>query len=307
MMSISIKIITVYTGACLIWGSTWLAIKAGLSSLTPMFGVGLRFALAAIFVYAIMRFRHIKLQIDRQAVNLYITMAFLSFVIPFSLVYWAEQYVPSGLAAVLFAIFPFFTALFSYFIFKNEKIGAYKISGMILGFAGIAVIFSDSFSGSLSAYALGICALIFSAFLQAFNLVILKKFAYDLNPLSMNLIPMLITGLILIPAGLIFEDTTKLKFDGAAVISVTYLAFFGSVVAFTSYYWLLKRLNVVILSLITFITPIIALFLGWIFYSEQLSPVDLLGCFLVLAGLIVANLNNLKKLKKEKIIQEQPV
>src|SRR5690606_18615447 len=95
-----------------------------------------------------------------------------------------------------------------------------------------------------------------------------------------------------------------LVFDSNAVISVLYLALFGSVVTFTGYYWLMKRLNIVILSFIAFITPVLALLLGWIFMSETLSVLDLAGCLFVLAGLIIANLRGLKKIKKADIIKD---
>jgi drug/metabolite transporter (DMT)-like permease len=97
--------------------------------------------------------------------------------------------------------------------------------------------------------------------------------------------------------GFLQEDFSKLKFDFNGVASVFYLAFFGSVVTFTSFYWLLKRVNIVMLSLMAFITPIIALILGWLIFNEQLSTRHFWGSIIVLTGLLWANLGNFKKLK----------
>jgi len=294
-MNNSIKIFLVYLLACLIWGSTWLVIRIGLESLTPMFSAGTRFGFASILVFGLMKIKKLSLQTDKLSLQLYFIMAFFSFIIPFTLVYWAEQFVPSGLAAVLFAVFPFFVAFFSYVMISKDSIDRYKILGMIVGFAGVLIIFSESLSLDFSNYFLGMAAIVFSGIIQAVVTVKLKKNGSHLNPLTMNFVPMGIAGIVLIPLSLLFEDTTKLRFDEAAVFSVLYLAIFGSVIAFTSYYWLLKRLNAVILSLLTFITPSIALFFGWLFYNEVLSTIDIAGCALVLTGLLTANLLNKKK------------
>lgn len=285
----TIKIIFTYSLLCFIWGSTWLAIRISLESFTPFLSGGLRFLIASIAIFVIMRWRGITLQKDKLSVKLYLQMGFLSFVIPFGLVYWAEQFVPSGLAAVLFGVYPFFVAIFSFFMIPNEKIGIGKMIGMILGFIGIVIIFSDSFSFTLSDYILGMIAVMLSGVMQAYIAVTLKKYGKHLNPLSMNFIPMLIAGISGTLIGIFAEDVSKVQIQEAGIFAVLYLALFGSVVTFTTFYWLMKKINVVILSLIAFITPIVALILGWIFYDEILTVQHLFGSALVLIGLLVAN------------------
>jgi drug/metabolite transporter (DMT)-like permease len=298
MFSSNLKIILVYALACLIWGSTWLAIKTSLESLTPFLSAGLRFVTASTFILLILKITKNEIQKDKLSIRLYLLMTFFSFVFPFGLVYWAEQFVPSGLSSVLFAVNPFFVLLFSYFLISSEKIGFYKFTGIILGFAGILVIFSDTFNLDFSAYTFGMLAIILSASLQALNSVFIKKYGGHLHPVSMNFIPMLFGGIILSLSGVFLEDMSIVRFDSTAVFAVLYLAVFGSIVTFTSFYWLLKRISVVILSLIAFITPVIALFLGWIFFSEQLSFNELIGSLLVLCGLLWANFGNFIKLNK---------
>jgi len=298
MINNRLKIVSIYILLCIIWGSTWIVIRTGLTSLPPIISVGYRFFLASLFVFSLMKYNNFKLQTDKTSAILYILMAFFSYIFPFSLVYWAESPqagVPSGLSAVLFGIYPFFIALFSYFFIADETINASKIIGMIFGFLGIVIIFSDSFRGNISSFFLGMSAIVLSAVMQAAMLIVIKKYGHHLNPLSMNFIPMFLAGIILLFAGYYLEDTSQSKFNSAAVFSVIYLAFFGSTVTFTSYYWLLKRVNVVVLSMIAFITPIVALLLGWIFYDERLSFNHFVGTICVLSGLLIANLGNLKK------------
>lgn len=299
----SLKIFFAYVLLCFIWGSTWLAIRISLESFTPFLSGGLRFLIASVALFIIMRLKGITLQKDKLSIKLYLQMGFLSFVIPFGLVYWAEQFVPSGLASVLFGVYPFFVAIFSYFMIPNEEIGFGKTVGMILGFLGIIVIFSDSFSFTLSDYLLGMFAVMLSGIMQAYIAVTLKKHGKHLNPLSMNFIPMLIAGIAGTLIGLFAEDISKVSIEENGILAVLYLAIFGSVVTFTTFYWLMKRINVVILSLIAFITPIVALLLGWIFYNEIFTTHHLIGSALVLIGLLIANLYGIvvRKVKKVKV------
>jgi drug/metabolite transporter (DMT)-like permease len=294
----SVKIVFAYLLACLIWGTTWLAIRVGLEDLTPLVSGGYRFILASLLIFVLMKIRKIPLETDKISIRLYLMMAFFSFSIPFSFVYWGEQYVPSGLASVLFAVYPFFIIIYSIFLLPGEKIDAYKLSGILLGFSGIVIIFSDQIGGDFSAYLLGMILIVISAIMQAGAGVIIKKYGYYLNPLAINLIPMFIAGVMMLATGFVFEDTSNIRYSSNAILSIIYLAFFGSVVTFTSYYWLLKRVSIVILSLIAFITPVIALLAGWIFYSEELGIRQISGSVIVLLSLFGANMGNIIKYYK---------
>jgi putative membrane protein PagO len=95
-----IKIILAFATACFVWGSTWLAIKIGLTSVPPFLGAGLRFFIAALILYVILKARGIDIPMSADAKKIYIVLTVLSFTIPFAFVYWAEQYIPTGLASV---------------------------------------------------------------------------------------------------------------------------------------------------------------------------------------------------------------
>jgi len=305
LSKLGIKIVLAYTTICFIWGSTWIAIRYGLESLTPMFSAGVRFSLASIFIFILMRVKNLSLQTDKLSIRLYLLMGFFSFVIPFGLVYWAQQFVPSGMAAVLFAVYPFWVVIFSHIRIPSDFIGFFKIFGTVLGFVGIVIIFSDSFVGDMSNYLIGMFAVVLSGIMQAWIAVSIKKFGHHLHPLSMNIIPMAIAGISMLLIALFTEDLSTLKFNQNAYISILYLAVFGSIVTFTSFYWLIKHVNLVILSLVAFITPIVALVLGYFFYNEVLSTRHFVGSALVLTGVFWANLGNLLKLRKSSIIKAE--
>jgi drug/metabolite transporter (DMT)-like permease len=293
-MNEKLKIPSVYIIISLIWGSTWLAIRIGLESLTPFLSAGLRFLVAALVIYLLMLIKKLPIQKDKIAVKLYFLMGFFSFIIPFGLVYWGQQFIASGLASVLFGVYPFFVAIFSKIVMPKEKIELVKIIGMVLGFVGIIFIFSDNLDFKLDSDFLGMSAVLLSGIMQSTIAVTIKKNGKHLNSLSMNLIPMLLAGIVMTAGAFFVEDLSRVKFDFKAVSTVLYLGVFGSVVTFTSYYWLLKRINILLLSLIAFITPVIAMLLGWIFYNETLQNHHLIGSGFVLIGLLFANLSNIK-------------
>jgi len=294
-MSEKFKIVIGYVIISLIWGSTWLTIRLGLDSLTPLIASGLRFITASVLIYVFMKYMKVSLQLDSVSIKIYFFLGIFSYYIPFGLVYWGEQYVPSGLASVIFAIFPFVVMFFSKLALKSEIIDRNKFIGVISGFIGIYLIFSDDLSFDFSNYLWGMLAVLGSATLQAFSAVAIKKYGKHLNPISMNFLPVTIGGILLLASGVLFEDLSKIKIDEKAVASILYLALFGTLVTFTIYYWLLKKINIVILSLSSFITPIIAVFLGWLLLNESLQKNDIYGSLFVLLGLVFANLSGLKK------------
>lgn len=302
-MSEKLKIVLVFSLICFIWGSTWLAIKIGLESLTPLYASGFRFIFASMIIFLWMRLKKMRLQTDKISIRLYVLMGLFTFVIPFAFIYWAEQFVPSGLASVLFAVYPFFVVLFSYILIPSETIDKSKLIGVVIGFAGILVIFSDDLGGNITSYLAGMFAIVISGMLQSGIAVLLKKYGQHMNPLTMNFVPMLIAGVTLSIFGIFLEDFNVLHFNTNAILSIIYLGFFGSIVTFTSYFWLLKRVNVILLSLLAFITPILALILGWLVYNEQLTVNHFWGSMLVLTGLLWANTRGFTRLKKNRLIK----
>lgn len=282
------RIVLLYILICIIWGSTWIAIKISLVDMTPLLSSGIRFVIAGGMLFAIIKIKKFPLNLNKPAVKLYMTMSLFSFVFPFALVYWGEVHVPSGLASVLFAIYPFCIAIISYFFLKNENIGLLKILGIISGFTGIVILFYDSIAGESNFNLLGMGAIILSALLQAIMAVAIKKWGKELHPVSMNFIPMLAAGFLLLISAYFLEDLSKARLTENSLLAILFLAFFGSVVSFSAYYWLLKRISIVLLSLVTFITPIIALLIGWVFGNEILTTNHLIGSGVILGGLLIS-------------------
>ena len=272
-----------------VWGSTWLAIKIGLGSIPPFFGAGIRFAIASVILLVIVRLKRVHVPFTPEAKRVYLVLGTLSFGICYALVYWGEQYISSGLCSVLFAAYPLCVAFFSHFFLERERLTPFKIAGIALGAAGLIVIFSADLRLSDASAVRGMAAVLVSTVLQAFALVLTKKYGQAISPFAMNCVGMTIATLLLLGLGITLERGKPIVLDGAAVGSLLYLAAVGSVLAFVTYYWLLKRIEAVYLSITSLINPIIAVILGALLLGESLAPGTAAGAGLVLLGLLTVN------------------
>lgn len=284
----TIRIVLSFIVISLIWGSTWLAIKIGLDSVTPLYGTALRFSVAFVILLLLMKARKERLPTDRNAIIAFLTLGVLSFSLPFILVYWGETKVSSGLASILFAVYPFVVAIFSHFFLEGEQLSLVKFVGILLGFGGILVIFWQDIQWGGTDMS-GMIAIIVSTILQAMSLVVMKKRAKHISSVALS-VGGLIPGLIVMYGlALTLDDFSALTFDVKGVGSILYLGTFGTVVTFVIYYWLLKHIEAVYMSLVALVTPIVAVILGSLILDEQLSPHAFAGAALVLAGILAAN------------------
>lgn len=289
MQNDRLKIIGGFILASVIWGSTWLAIKIGLGSIPPFFGAAFRFLIAMIVLLAVIRFQGIEFQHDKKSTQLYLISGLLAFGVPFALVYWGQQYIPSGLSSILFALYPFIVGILSHLMLPSEPLNTFKVSGIMLGFLGIFIIFSQDISWSGDYTTFGMLAIILSSILQGYSLILIKKHGKHLNPFNLNLGGMTIGAIVLFCFALIFENPSDVHFDVKGVGSILYLGVLGSVVTFSVYFWMLKRVEAVYLSLLAFVTPILAVLLGGLVLHEKLGVHVLQGGGLVLLGILVAN------------------
>ncbi|MEE9224856.1 MAG: EamA family transporter [Bacteroidota bacterium] len=273
----------------LIWGSTWLAIKIGLESVPPFIGAAARFTIAVLLIAVIVKTRGIRVPFDGDAQKVYLSSSLLTFSIPYALIYWGQQYIPSGLSSILFATYPFLVAIFSHLRLPKEPLSGLKLFGITLGFVGVILIFSGDISVTTQRAFLGMLAILASAATQAFNLVTVKKYGRHIHPLAINVVGMSFGLLFLSTLGLSTEKVSAVVVDEKAIGSVLYLAVFGTVVTFTTFFWLVKHVEAVFLSLTAFVTPVVAVFLGGIVLGEQLGPHTFAGAGLVLTGILVTN------------------
>ena len=283
------RIVLGYIVICLIWGTTWLAIKFATFTLPPFFSAGIRFTIASLVILLVLKVRRYKYRFDFKQLIFLLLVGLGSFSIQYGLVYWAEGRITSGLTAVTFAVMPFFVAVISKYFLKSERLSFWKAFGILLGFTGLVVIFGNDLHVGTMDRAEGILAVVFSALCNAVVAVSVKKYGTDIDPIYINLIPMALGAVTLILASLAFEDWHAIEFNTSTVLAMLYLSIFGSVIAFGIYYYLLKHISVVLLSMTSFITPVLALISGAVFLGEKFPSGTLLGAALILVGILVMN------------------
>lgn len=281
----------------LIWGTTWAAIRIGLEGIPPFTGVALRFGLAGLVLLALVPVLRVRFSLDRRELTLWAINGILSFTISYGIVYWGEQYVPSGLASVLWATFPLWVALLAHVWLPGERLTVRSSVGVLAGFAGVAVIFSEDLSqlrlgegasaGSVSV-ALAAAVILLSPVSAAVANVAVKRWGKGLHPLSLTAVPMLLTGAVMGALAAAVEDFGTVQFTGRSVGAWLYLSIAGSAVTFTVYFWLLSHLTATRLSLITYAIPVVAVLVGTMFLDEPVTGRVLAGSALVVVGVAVA-------------------
>ena len=269
----------------LVWGTTWAAIRVALAGIPPLTGVAIRFALAGAVLLVVARARGVALGRGRLERRLWWVNAATTFTGSYSLVYWAEQWVPSGLAAVLFATFPIWVVLLGYVLLPGERVVAGRLAAVLLGFAGVAVIFSEDFAKLGGADVRHAAAVLLAApLLSALGSVCLRRWGSGISPLSLAAIPMLLTGVGLGGVAAVVERGQPISGALSPWLATVYLSLFGSALTFTLYFWLLARRSALFSSLISYTVPVVAVAVGWLFLDEPVTGRVLAGGALVLAG-----------------------
>jgi drug/metabolite transporter (DMT)-like permease len=276
-----------YALICLIWGSTWLVIKIGLVGVPPFLAAGLRFTLASAVLFALIALRGTKIRLDRDDKISILSCGLLSFALSYACVYWAEQYISSGLAAILYCMMPLATALLSRFWTRSETLSGRKIAGIAVAMAGTAVLFWPG-AGVSRAELAGTAVALASVVTAAVNLVMVKKHGRDTDIYVMNAFGMGIGAVILLALSALVESHAAVVWSRDNALAVVYLALAGSVTTFLSYYHLVKVMEATKLSLITLIFPIVAVALGRVFLHESLPASAWSGTAAVFLGVAIA-------------------
>lgn len=282
-MNARIAVASAYAGICLIWGTTWYAIKIGLPYIPPITSVGARFVIAG----AVMAVAALAMgRLHRSAISwkLIWMMVFALFSVNYVLIYLAEMHLGSGIVAVLFGTQPFFVFFFGY-LFAGERSSAATWLGAALALGGVAAISMVGEQRGSWIYALGAVA---SAAVAAVGMAYAKRKAH-VDPLTTLPISMLIAGASTLAVGIVFERPAfAIALAPPSLASLLYLAIFGSALAFFLNLWLLKRISVAAVGLTSLVTPIIAIYVGVAFGGEAFGPREIVGAVLVIAGVWVA-------------------
>ncbi len=274
---------------CGIWGSTWLFIKLGLADLPPLTFAGIRFVIACAIIFLLIRVRGISLPNDRRDWLLLVVTGLLSFTLNYGLIFWAEQHISSGLAALLQATTPAFGLVIAHLHLPAERMTWAKIMGVVLGVCGVGVVFSNQLSIAGGRALAGCVGVVLSSVFVAYSNVLIKAHGRKLEPailaagqMFFGLIPLLLIGIPLEGNPLHYRWTPM------AVVSLFYLAIVGSVIAFLLYYWLVHHMDVTKTMMISLVTPVVAVLLGLVVLREKLDWRTIAGGVMIMSGIALA-------------------
>ena len=288
---------------CVIWGSTWLFIKLGLADLPPLTFAGIRFVLASLILVAMILARGVRWPRTRHDWLLIAIVGFLQFTLNYGLVFWGEQHISSGLAAVLQSTFPAFGLVIAHLYLPYERMTPAKVGGVLLGVLGIIIIFSDQLhiAGHLALF--GSVALVASAFFGSYSNVLVKAYGTKIDPQVLAAGQMICGFPPLLIVGIATEGNPfHIHWTTTALISLAYLVVVGSVIAFGLYYWLVRHMEVTKTMLIALVTPVVAVVLGMIVLHERLNWRLFAGGACIIGGLSMIVLR--KRQKTVSMIQE---
>jgi drug/metabolite transporter (DMT)-like permease len=290
----SLKVL-VWLILALIWSTTWIFIKIGLDDLPPIAFAYSRFILSIAILFIVIRIQNVQLPRTAAEWRLIALTGFLQFSINYSLVFWSEQYITSGLAAVLQATISVFGLALAWIFLPDERITKRKIVAVMLGVVGVAVIFNDQLRVESWMAFTGCVAIVVGAYAAAQASVLVKARAANIHPASLVFCQM-ICGLPAIVIYSLLREGSPLTFNWSlkAIVCILYLSVLGTVAAFWLYYWLLKRIESTKAMMISLVTPLLAVIIGNVVLGETLPPLTGLGGLLIIAsiGLIVFRRRN---------------
>jgi len=283
-----------YFGVVLIWSTTPLAIAWSGQAAGFTFGVASRMTLGLMLIFIFAALVREKVVWNRLAVRAYLYGG-LGLYAGLILVYWSAQYIPSGWVSLLFGLTPIITAIMASWWLKGELITRARVLGMILGLIGLIIVFGQSLSWGNTA-ALGVCGILLSSTLHAASSIWVKRTHANVSGISMTAGSLSVATPLFVLTWLLSQPDFSLVMHDLqtapqfTIVSILYLALFGSVFGFSLYFHVLKHVEATRVALISLMTPILSLILGHLFNNEPLSFDILLGAFFIIFGLAVFEL-----------------
>lgn len=274
-----------FLGVVLIWSTTPLAIQWSSEGWGYLFGISGRMILGAFVCAVLLQILKPGLPWHHQARMTYMAAGVAIYGAMLS-VYWGAQYIPSGLIAVLYGLSPLMTGLVAAVLLGERSFTVGKVSGMALGFAGLVSIFASDMILVGDTW-LGVLAVLLSAALHSVSGVWVKRIGGGLPGLTVTSGGLFVVAPLFLLTWLIFDGHVPQHIQAQAGMALVYLGVFGSALGFTLYFYLLKNMEANRVSLITLLTPVLALMLGQTLNGENIGPEVMLGSGLIVTGLLM--------------------
>jgi drug/metabolite transporter (DMT)-like permease len=283
-------VIAAFFSIYVIWGSTYLAIRYAVTAIPPLYTAGFRHLIAGtiLLLWALAKGQ----RPTWPQIKASLVIGFLFFLIGHGSLHWAETQIPSGLASLLIASEPIWVFLMTCAAEKRWRMNGYLLVGVALGLAGVGLLLGrDVWSRGQSGF-LGAVACLVGAISWSAGIIYSRRSHLSGSPLLLSALSLLAGSGMLLASGTILGEQRGFSFVNVprlAWLSLAYLIVFGSVIAFTSYNWLLERYSATLVATHTYINPIVAVLLGWWLAAEHVSLNVLLAAAMVVAAVFLVD------------------
>jgi drug/metabolite transporter (DMT)-like permease len=281
-----VKLALAFAAIYLVWGSTYLAIRYSVETIPPLLTAGIRFAVAGGVLYAWAWGRGVRPKREHWMAGVIVGALF--FLVSHGMIYWAEQTVASGSAALLIATEPMFILVFSW-LAGQQRISRSSALGLALGVLGVGLLTGAEIATKKSSL-LGLGAVLLASVSWSAGVVISPRLRLPEDALMRTAIPLICGALMLLAAAGVTGEFQSVQWSGISLRSIVglgYLIIFGSVVAFTAYTWLLQHCPPTLVATHTYANPIVAVLLGWLVAAEPLDANLALASLAILGAIFL--------------------
>lgn len=275
---------------CVIWGTTYLVLRIGVTQFPPFLFSLLRFLCAGPMLLILVLTVGKQRWPDRKTLFNQAVSGVFMITLGISMVGWAEVYISSGVAAIICSMMPIWTILINVIVTKDEKPNWLIILGLATGLSGILLIFGEHLSEfSNRNYQAGIAITFLANLCWAIGSIWIKKKNQNTNPFLGAGLQMTFGAIALIPISLVLDDYSTIQWSTDVIYSLIYMILIGSVGAYACYSYAIKKLPMTLVSLYAYINPIVAVVLGWLVLSEKLNGRIVLAILITVAGIYIVN------------------
>jgi drug/metabolite transporter (DMT)-like permease len=286
-----------FATVCIVWGTTYLGIRVAVETIPPLLLTGVRYFSAGLIMLAIVRLRGEKLPRDPRVLRELAVVGALTVGGGNLAVVWAEQYVPSGMAALLVATAPFWASILEALRKNGEEIGLRRGLGMLVGFLGVALLVTPSGSAGHLApgFLAGAIVIQIGSICWQYGMVRGKHKLDGVALMPSSALQMLFGGTLVLIAGLSIGEARRFVVTPRTFAALVYLTIFGSVIAYSAFVFALAHMKSTNLSLYAYVNPAVAVVLGSLILGEKLTIVSILAMVVILGGVAIVQTTRAKQ------------
>lgn len=289
-------LIAAFTALYVIWGSTYLAMRVAVETMPPLLMAGCRFTIAGGLLYGWMRWRGVARPDPRPWRNATIT-GLLLLLGGNGLIVWAEQTVPSGLAALLVAIVPVWFALLDWLRPNGERPQAKNVAGIIVGLVGVAMLVTGkgALPGMTEPPWMGIGMVLLAGLIWAWGSLFMRYNERPASPFMGIAMQLVAGGLALLVVGVLLGELPRFRpgsFSARSWLALAWLLVGGSWIGYSAYIWLLQVSTPARVATYAYVNPVIAVFLGWLLLHEPVNERTIVAAAVIVAGVVIITLPN---------------